>query len=108
MDSNFSQSTLVCRLTGPELAERKAALQKEVFSKVQRVEEVSDGYLFHFPDDNDLLFKIMDYMLAEKQCCPFFNYDLGIKANGAGATLKVSGTPEAKETLKALLGKAEN
>lgn len=106
MNSTFSSNILVCRLTGPELTKRKIKLQKEVFARVQQVEEVNEGYIFHFPDDDKLLLRIMDYMLTEKQCCPFFRYDLGIKANGEGVILKVSGTPEAKETLKALMGKS--
>ncbi len=93
----------LCQLTGPELAKRKAKLQEEVFSQVLKITEAEDGYVFYFADDDDFLLKLMDYMLAEKKCCSFFQFDLSIKAHKGGIAWKISGAAEAKEMLRVLV-----
>ena len=98
-DSTF----FACQLSKPELMKRKAALQKEVFSKVKNIEEISEGYIFHFEDKGELILKLVDYILAEKNCCPFFNQELSIKADGGGISWKISGSIEIKEILKIML-----
>ena len=110
-DNNTSSKSnlnpFACQLSEPELIKRKAELQKEIFSKVKNIEEVSEGYVFHFEDKEDFLLKLVDYILAEKKCCPFFNQELSIKANQGGISWKISGTSEVKEMLKIILEKIE-
>ena len=103
MDSTTSSGPFVCKLTGPEFQKRKAELQKEVFAQVSEVEEVENGYVFYFTGEESFVLKLMDYILAENKCCPFFQHDLSIKANQAGIAWKVSGAPEAKEMIKMLV-----
>lgn len=95
---------LVCKLNGPELIKRKQALQKEVFSQLLSYEELEKGFLFRFTFEENFLIKLTDYMLAEKKCCPFFQYELKIKAHTAGIELAVSGEGEAKEMIREMLG----
>jgi len=102
MESETS-NVWACKLQGPELMKRKAALEKEVFALVKEIEEKPDGYLFHFEDTDDFLLTLVDYMLAEQKCCPFFQFDLMIKANHGGIGLKVSGPPEVKEMVKMMV-----
>lgn len=92
-----------CKLQGPELMARKAALGEDVFARVKKIEEKTDGYLFHFEDKDDFLLTLVDYMLAEQKCCPFFQFDLNIKPNHEGIGLKVSGPPKAKEMIKMMV-----
>ena len=103
MDSTDTSGLLVCKLTGAELQKRKAALQKEIFTEVEGSEEVENGYVFHFRDEGNFIEKLADFLLAEKKCCPFFQFDLSIKANNAGISLKVSGPPEAKAMIRSLV-----
>lgn len=105
--SNLPEN-MACKLTGPELHQRKAALQQEVFAHVIRTEEVEEGYVFYFPDEDDFLIKLVDYMLAEKKCCPFFGYQLAIEPNGAGANIKVLASPDAKAMIKTMIEEQGN
>ncbi|MDW3649359.1 MAG: hypothetical protein R8P61_19985 [Bacteroidia bacterium] len=99
MDSQL----LVCKLNGPELIQRKQALQKEVFSQMISYEELDKGFLFRFDFEENFLLKLTDYMLAEKKCCPFFQYELKIRAHAEGLELRVSGEGKAKEMLRSLM-----
>ena len=94
---------LICKLNGPKLIKRKQALQKEVFSQLLSYEELEKGFLFRFTFEENFLIKLTDYMLAEKKCCPFFQYELKIKAHTAGIELVVSGEGEAKEMVRSLI-----
>ena len=99
MENTFSSGNLVCQLTGPELATRKSELQKEVFDHVTTVDEMSDGYRFHFADNPDQLLNLLDYIMAERKCCPFFKHNLSLEANQEGIAWEVSGSPEVKAML---------
>ena len=103
-NSNTMESQLlVCKLNGPELVKRKQALQQEVFAQMISYEELEKGFLFRFNFEENFLIKLTDYMLAEKKCCPFFQYELKIKAHTAGIELAVSGKGEAKEMVRSLI-----
>lgn len=103
MNMNSTVSGFSCLLTSSELVERKHELQQEVFSEVKKVEEVNDGFLFHFNDDEKLLSNLFYYILAEKACCPFFQQDISIGSDHSGITWKVSGKTGVKEVLQEML-----
>lgn len=103
MDSVFNTSLLVCKLSGPAFQERKAALQKEIFSKVKKREELTNGFAFHFDDNEDFLMKLMDYTLAEKKCCPFFQIDISIKPDNEGIHLALTGPDGVKAMMQDLI-----
>lgn len=100
MDSSYTNSGLVCKLTGPELAQRLEQLKLEIFAEVKQTEEVENGFVFHFADDNDFVLKLIDYILTERSCCPFFKFDLTFQPNRGGIALKISGPIEAKEMVQ--------
>ncbi len=90
---------LACQLSGDEFQKRKAVLEEKVFSKVKKVEELEDGYAFFFEQEGDQLITVVDYMLAENKCCPFFKQDLSILPNGEGFIWKLTGSEQVKELL---------
>ncbi len=105
MSLNF-ENALTCTLTSPELAKRKNELQKAIFAKVKHVSEVDDGYVFQFDDDESLLPELFHYVLAEKQCCPFFQQDISIGSHASGITWKVSGAEGVKLILEQIMEEA--
>ena len=75
-ESVFASQPLVCTLSEPELRKRKGDLQTEIFSQIEQVEELDSGYSLYFPDEKGFALKLIDYVLAERTCCPFFQFDL--------------------------------
>ena len=43
-------SLLACKLAAPELAQRRAELEAEVFNAILETRELEDGYGFRFPE----------------------------------------------------------
>ena len=98
---------IVCQLTDSAFAERKNALQKEVFSKVKSMEELPTGYAFHFEDDDQLLTSLFNYILAEKSCCAFFQQDVSIQPHQGGLVWTITGAEGVKDLLKEVVGEME-
>ncbi len=93
---------LVCTLKGAKLIERKETLQKVIFSKIKKLEEVDSGFILFFNYDETFLMKMTDYVIAENNCCPFFTFEIKIHGK-SDAVLTISGSPEAKKMLEILL-----
>lgn len=96
---NLKPEVLACTLVGQEQFERKEELKVEIFSSVKGIEEIETGYVFNFDESEGFLLKLIDYILVEKECCPFLAYGISIQPYGKGVELKVSGSKEAKEII---------
>ena len=102
-DPTVTSGLLVCKLTGPAFKKRLDELRTVVFSKVESYSEEENGYTFHFKDEGDFLQKLTDYMLSERKCCAFFDFNLTIKANEGGAILTISGPEGAKKMIELMI-----
>ena len=101
-DSVFSSQSLICTLSEPELRKRKGDLQKGIFSQILQTEELEKGYSLHFPDEKGFALKLVDYVLAERACCPFFQFNLQLGAYQSGIQLDISGPEGVKEMMGTL------
>ena len=102
--SRVSSHQLVCKLTGPEFRKRLDDLRDHVFTKAESYQETAKGYIFQFKNNDDFLRILLDYILSERHCCPFFDFELSIKANEANAMLLISGPEGAKEMIEMMIG----
>jgi hypothetical protein len=93
------EEQLICLLNGPELIERKAKLQKEIFSQVSKIEEVEEGYVFSFKHSEEFILKLTDYIVAENKCCPFFTFETVLHSTD-DITLTITGPQQAKDMIK--------
>lgn len=94
--------SIACILTESKLAERKNELQKEVFSKVKKTKEIEDGFTFSFPYDEKFLLNMMEYIITEKRCCPFFNFEIKLHQTN-DIQLRITGPLDAKKMLEMFL-----
>lgn len=93
------EGALSCSLTSEELRDRIAMLRNEVFPKITKKEELKEGYIYYFEDEDDLAIKILEFIGKEKQCCPFFKFDLSILPFKKGIALQISGSKGVKAFL---------
>lgn len=101
--SGSQKNLMVCKLTGPELQQRKQELQTEIFRKIKNLRELKDGYSFEFDNEDGLELTIADYLLAERKCCPFFKISYIIHPFNEGLEFHLTGSPEVKTTLLAII-----
>ena len=79
--------------------ERKENLRKNIFSKTKERIEISNGVIYRFEDNPELLTNALEFIQQEKACCPFFKFDISILPFQNGFAIQISGSELAKEML---------
>ncbi len=93
---------VACRLSGPEISDRKKLLGS-VFEEVRWVEELEDGYAFGFPGSRGWAGKLVEVVSAERACCPFLTFALLFEPENGPISLRVTGPEGAKAFIEAEL-----
>jgi hypothetical protein len=94
---------LTCKLTSPELQNRKATVIENLKTKVKEKKETGNGFLFRFTGDDETLALLTDFIRSERQCCDFFSFKLDIRDNET-IWMEISGPAGAKEFVSTEMG----
>ena len=95
-DREVSEAVIACSLRGPEFAARKEAITRDLFAHAEQVDELPDGYAYQFPADDPWPAKVLEFVQAERQCCPFFTFEIVFEPNGGSLWLRLRGSVEIK------------
>lgn len=90
------QEVIACLLTEREQAERAEHARRDLFPGLQAVEELEDGYGYRFPADNEWVERVMAVVAAERQCCPFFVFEVVFEPHGRALWLRFRGSQAIK------------
>lgn len=93
------EGILSCSLTDEELIDRKLELKTKIFSKLKKKIELENGFIYYFDDEEGLAATITEFMLKEKDCCPFFKFDISILPFEKGIAFQISGSKGVKDML---------
>jgi hypothetical protein len=86
---------LACSLTSAEL-EVRGEENGALFAHATAVEELPDGYRFAFPAEAESATAILRFVLAERDCCPFFTFDLAFTPPHQAIWLTIGGSEAIK------------
>jgi hypothetical protein len=89
---------ITCKLTTPELQERKATVIAALKAIVVSRSELNNGYSYEFEGTDEILDKLNIFIKTERLCCDFFTFQLTVEDNIA--LLNITGPEGAKEFLK--------
>jgi hypothetical protein len=67
-----------------------------LFAAVEEVAELPDGYAYRFPSDGGQLEPLLEFIAAERRCCPFLAFELAFAPHGGPLWLRLRGSPQAK------------
>lgn len=103
---NQSEGELFCDLDALEPEERRviAATEQRLKGEVTSMEELSDGLVFEFPGDREVLEIIGKWLPLETACCPFLHFALEVPAGEAPIRLSMTGGHGVKGFLMQELG----
>jgi hypothetical protein len=90
---------LACSLTAAELRVRNAE-NGTLFAQAERVEELTDGYRFVFPAGEEEARRLLDFVLAERACCPFFTFELAFASPHRSIDLTIRGQEGVKDIVR--------
>lgn len=88
---------IACNLSEAELATREAELMATLFARRSQVRELADGYALQFPNDAVLLAQLVEFIAFERQCCPFFLFELAFEPQQGPLWLRMRGGEGVKE-----------
>jgi hypothetical protein len=91
---------LACKLTTPELRERKATVIANLKKQILLTRELKNGFAYKFPGSDPIVDELVTFVKTERVCCDFFNFDLSISGNKSEAWLKITGPRGAKDFIK--------
>jgi hypothetical protein len=101
--SMSKDSPLACKLAAPELAARRVELETEVFDAILETRELEDGYGFRFPEGDEWVQKLNQFILFERECCSFFRFELVVEPEHGPIWLNLRGGPEVKNFIAVLV-----
>lgn len=95
-----SEHGVACRLSETERDREWDEVASEIYAAVEETRELEDGYAFRFPPGDDRARTLADYMLFERECCPFLRFELVLEPHGGPTWLRLRGEDGAKRFLR--------
>ena len=96
------QLPLACNLPGPDEAKRREEIGK-IFEGCLRADELEDGYEFRFPGSEEWATRLTEFIVFERECCPFLAFELVFEPEGGQIRLRVRGPEGAKEIVAGMV-----
>ena len=87
---------IACLLSEREQAIRGEEIARELFALVQERTELTDGYSYRFGNDQIVLDSLVEFIAAERRCCPFLSFELAFEPHGGPICLRMRGSPRVK------------
>ena len=99
----FVDVPFVCNMTA--LSETQRTRYRKILEKLndsrQSIKELGDGYAFRFKYDSQLILEAAEFIVFERLCCPFFDFELAVKQNTNRLWLRLRGQEGTKEFIRA-------
>lgn len=86
---------VACSLSANDLRQRGDDIAEQ-FALAVAATEYPDGYGFAFPAQEGLTQQLLDFVIFERACCPFFTFALTFPSPHDVVWLQIRGRPEAK------------
>ena len=91
---------IACTLSGPDFAARRETIAHDLFGQVERVVELDDGFACRFASADPWPAKVLDFIAAERRCCPFFTFEMVFEPDDGPLWLRLRGSAEIKSFLR--------
>lgn len=93
----ISDLPVACILSAAELRARGEDVVTPLFARAQRLQELPDGYRFAFAAEADGVRDLLEFILSERACCPFFTFELTFASPHQFVWLSLRGGEGVKE-----------
>ena len=100
MKSITEEAKLSCKLTTPELQQRKKTVIADLKDQVLEKTETDKGFKYKFEGSDKLLDLLNSFIKTERMCCSFFMFTLTVSSDMKFAWLELSGPEGTKDFIK--------
>src|SRR5215212_149222 len=87
---------IACLLSERDYAIRSEELAGGLFAPVDEVVELPDGYAYRFAAAESSLESLLEFIAAERRCCPFLAFEIAFEPHGGPLWLRMRGSPRVK------------
>lgn len=88
-----------CRIPKAEQTESREEALRELFGRAVECRKLSDGLVFVFEPDSQLLSDLVAFIDMERRCCPFFEFGIHVNSSEGRILFKIGGSPEIRDAL---------
>jgi hypothetical protein len=99
-EAENKKNALTCKLTTPELRQRKETVIKSLKSQILTKKELKNGYSYKFAGTDKMVDELAEFVKTERACCDFFVFNLSISGDKSEAWLEITGPKGAKDFIK--------
>jgi hypothetical protein len=99
---SMTDPPIACNLLGLDASQRRRQqdLHKQLFSRVESVRELSNGYAVGLPATSENILAVAEFISLERVCCSFFRFELAVGRQEEPLWLRITGGEGVKEFLK--------
>src|SRR5581483_7994740 len=90
---------LACQIQDPAQLRQRTTEVQTLFKQAMQMSELTDGYAFCFPDEDRLATQLLEFIQFEKNCCPFFTFELAFEAQHGPIWLRLRGPDGVKAVI---------
>ncbi len=101
-DRDVAQIPIACLMPASEQATRKEEVG-DLLNRANQVKELEDGYSFSYPATEEWANRLVACIAVERECCPFFTFEMVFEPNRGPLWLRLRGPGEVKEFIGAAL-----
>jgi len=99
-EAKNKKQELTCKLTTPELRERKATVIASLKKLMLEKKELKNGFAYKFNGSDTMVDELTTFVKTERACCDFFIFNLSISGDKSEAWLEITGPKGAKDFIK--------
>ena len=96
----MTQPIIACTLVDAAFVARKEAIRASLLDYLQESRELEDGYAFRFDANAVRAAQLFDFIEAERECCPFFTFELIFEPENGPVWLRLRGSDEIKRFIE--------
>jgi hypothetical protein len=98
------RAKLTCKLTTPELRERKRTVIAELKTLVKERKEEKNAVSYKFESSEKNIDLVSNFIKSERLCCDFFEFSLQVKSDSQFMWLTLSGPEGVNEFIREEVG----
>ena len=104
ISKDMNPKTFTCKLTTPELQQRKKTVIAELKSLVIERTEIPSGMKFKFAGSDKTLDLLINFIKTERLCCDFFQFTLSVGDEKSFAWFELTGPEGTKGFIESEIG----
>lgn len=98
--TTMAEAKLSCKLTTPELQQRKKTVIAELKNQVLEKIETDQGFKYKFEGSDKTLDLLNSFIKTERLCCDFFVFTLTASSDTKFTWLELSGSEGTKDFIR--------